>query len=177
MTNPKKIIPTTFFRKDALEIAPYLLGCTICKQSADGQIKRGIVMETEVYRGEEDLDCHARKGKTKRNAPLYEQGGIGYVYLIYGIHWLFNVVTGEKDHPQGVLIRALMPPLDGPGKWTKAFEITGENNEELLVPEKGLWFEEGIKPLDYQTAPRVGIHYAPALWREKPWRFIYKKEP
>ena len=170
-----KIIPHEIFIKDALEIAPNLLGAYICKTMVDGSILRGKIMETEVYRGEEDLACHARRGKTKGNAPLYEKGGIAYVYLIYGIHWLFNVITGNKEEPQGVLIRALEAPLNGPGKWTKAFAITGEANGCLLTPSQGIWLEEGENPIEIIQRPRVGIDYAPSPWKEIPWRFIGKE--
>ena len=167
-----KPVPLELFKGDVLKVSPDLLGKWVCRRLPTGAVIRGQIIQTEAYRGEEDLACHARHGKTSRNAPMYEEGGCSYVYLIYGIHWLFNVVTGPKDQPQGVMIRCLRPPLDGPGKWTKAFGITGADSGQLLLPEKGLWLEdEGLQP-KVITAPRVGIDYAGAPWKEIPWRFI-----
>lgn len=168
-------IPLDIFKGDALEVAPFLVGKWMCRKLPTGETLRGQITQTEAYRGEEDLACHARHGKTPRNAPLYEEGGICYVYLIYGIHWLCNVVTGKKDQPQGVMIRCLRPPLDGPGKWTKAFQIKGEHTGQLLMPENGIWLEDGGEKVDIITAPRVGIDYASPPWKEIPWRFILKE--
>lgn len=86
-----------FFRRDVLEAAPDLVGKIVCRRLPDGQVIRGMITETEAYRGREDLACHARMGKTKRNAVMFGPGGYSYIYLIYGLHWLFNVVTGEAD--------------------------------------------------------------------------------
>ena len=164
-----------FFRRDVLDVAPALVGQVICRRLPDGRVLRGRVTETEAYRGQEDLACHARMGRTRRNEMLYGEGGWSYVYLVYGLHWLFNVVTGEKDAPQGVLIRALAPPLDGPAKWTKAFEITGAHNGLYLPESDKIWIEEGNHPPVF-TAPRVGIGYAAEPWKSMPWRFIAKEE-
>ncbi len=166
------VLPLEVFKGDVLQVAPFLLGKQICRRLPDGSILKGEITQTEAYRGEEDGACHARHGKTPRNAPMYLPGGHCYVYLVYGIHWLFNIVTGEENQPQGLMIRCLRPPLDGPGKWTKAFQITGKQSGQLLVPEKGLWIEDTGKEGTYTTAPRVGINYAPSPWKEMPWRFI-----
>ena len=93
------------------------------------------------------------------------------MYLVYGLHWLFNVVTGKSGKPQGVLIRALDKPLDGPAKWTKAFGITGAQNRLYLPSSTEVWLEEG-DALPVRTAPRVGVDYAGEPWRSMPWRFV-----
>ena len=162
-----------FFARDVLEVAPELVGKFICRRLPDGQVLRGMITETEAYRGEEDLACHARMGRTKRNAVMYGQGGHTYIYLIYGLHWLFNVVTGKECDPQAVLIRALEAPLDGPAKWTKAFQINGNQNGLYLPSSQEIWLEDGDSP-QIITAPRVGIDYAGEPWKSIRWRFIAK---
>ncbi len=164
-------IDQTFYRQDVLDCAPQLVGKLICRKLDDGTMLKGRILETEAYRGQEDLACHARHGKTNRNALLYEAGGISYVYLIYGLHWLFNVVTGSWDQPQAVLIRALEKPWDGPAKWTKHFGITKSQNGLDLCSGNEIWLEDdGYRPV-IKTLPRVGIDYAPSPWKEIPWRF------
>lgn len=160
-----------FFRQDVLKAAPNLVGAVICRRLPDGSVLRGRIAETEAYRGGEDLACHARHGKTARNEMLFRAGGYSYVYLVYGLHWLFNVVTGPQNAPQGVLIRALEKPLDGPAKWTRAFQITGAQNGLYLPSSEEIWIEEGTHP-PLRAAPRVGIDYAPEPWKSMPWRFM-----
>jgi len=162
-----------FFARDVLEVAPELVGKIICRRLPDGQMIRGKIIETEAYRGEDDLACHARMGRTKRNAVMYGRAGHAYIYLIYGLHWLFNVVTGNENDPQAVLIRALETPLNGPAKWTKAFQITGDQNGLYLPCSQEIWLEDGEKT-EIITAPRVGIDYAGEPWKSIPWRFIAK---
>ncbi len=160
-----------FYRQDVLKAAPEMVGKLIARRMEDGTVLRGRILEAEAYRGAEDMACHARHGRTSRCAPLFEAGGISYVYLIYGLHWLFNVVTGEKDVPQAALIRALQPPLNGPAKWTKAFSITGLQNGLDLIHGDEIWLEDdGCRP-KIKTLPRVGIDYAASPWKEIPWRF------
>ena len=160
-----------FFLRDVLAVAPELAGAVLCRRLPDGAVMRGRITETEAYRGEEDLACHARAGRTRRTDVLYREGGCAYVYLVYGLHWLFNVITGPADVPQGVLIRAMGRPLDGPAKWTRAFGITGVHNGLYLPGSEEIWIEkEGRAPV--RQAPRVGIDYAPEPWKSMPWRFI-----
>ena len=116
-----------FFARDALTVAPELVGKTLVRVMPDGEIRKLVISETEAYMGEKDTACHAHRGRTKRNAPLYMAGGIFYIYLCYGIHWLLNTVTGAEGEPQGVLIRACRG-FEGPGKLTKQLLITGELN-------------------------------------------------
>ena len=97
-------------RKDlcrpATELVPALVGKLLCRRIGEEVFKYRIT-ETECYFGQEDTACHASKGKTERTKVLYEQGGTAYVYLCYGMHSLFNVVTGKKGHPEAVLIRGI----------------------------------------------------------------------
>lgn len=164
----------SFYEQDALTVAPLLVGGRVCRHLEDGTFLSARIMETEIYRGEEDGACHARAGRTRRTDMLYAPGGYAYVYRIYGLHWLFNVVTGPRDFPQAVLIRALEAPLDGPAKWTRAFSVTGEHNGLYLPESQEIWLEEADHP-PLEAAPRVGINYAPEPWRSIPWRFIAKE--
>ena len=151
--------------------AVYLLGKLLCKRTSDGEIKRGRITETECYCGAEDTACHAHRGMTERNRPLYQTGGISYVYLCYGIHKLLNVITGEEGHPEGVLIRGIEGAV-GPGRVTRLLQITMEDNCLLLTPDSGLWLEDdGYEPRSIGALPRVGIDYADECDRFRLWRF------
>lgn len=154
----------------ATVLAPELLGKLLCRRTDQGVLKYRI-METECYYGEEDTACHASKGKTERTKVLYEKGGTAYVYLCYGMHSLFNVVSGKEGHPEAVLIRGVTG-YNGPGKLTHAMEIDRALNGEDMVISNQLWLEDdGCRP-DYRTAKRVGIDYATEEYRDILWRFI-----
>jgi DNA-3-methyladenine glycosylase len=164
-----------FFNRDALEVAPDLVGKIIARKLDDGTILRERIAETEVYRGEEDLGCHASKGRTKRTEILYGESGIIYVYLCYGMHWLMNVITGEREQPQGVLFRC-GTLKNGPAKLTKYLHIDGSFNGEKICGNDRVWIEDdGFRP-KIKTAPRVGIDYAGEYWKNKDWRYIAEKE-
>ena len=114
-TKPEDIrLTQSFFTRDVLKVAPDLLGCYLVRNNHSGT-DRYLITEVEAYTGEEDKACHAKIGKTPRLKVMYENGGILYVYLIYGIHWMLNVVTAEKDNPQAILIRGTKE-VSGPGK-------------------------------------------------------------
>lgn len=163
-----------FFKRDALEVAPDLIGKIIARKLDNGTILRERIAETEVYRGEEDLGCHASKGRTKRTELLYGESGIIYVYLCYGMHWLMNVITGEREQPQGVLFRC-GTMKNGPAKLTKHLQIDGSFNGEKICGNDRVWIEDdGYRP-EITTAPRVGIDYAGEYWKNVKWRYIAEK--
>ncbi len=166
------ILTRDFYAQDVLTVAPLLLGKLVCKRQADDSVLRMRIQETEAYRGMEDTACHASKGKTPRTRILFEQGGHCYVYLVYGMHWLMNVVTGGADAPQAVLVRAMEAPFNGPAKWTKHMGVTGAHNGLWLPENEELWLEDDGFSCNYVAAPRVGIDYATEPWRSIPWRFI-----
>ncbi len=169
-----KRVGRTFLSQSATVLAPALLGKLLCRRTEDGIVKYRI-METECYCGEEDTACHASKGKTERTSVLYEQGGTAYVYLCYGMHALFNVVSGREGHPEAVLIRGVIG-YNGPGKLTKAMQIDKSLNKEDMVNSKALWLEDdGCLP-DYRTAKRVGIDYATPEYRDILWRYIVNEQ-
>lgn len=156
--------------RPATVLAPELLGKLLCRKTDRGTFKYRI-METECYFGEEDTACHASKGKTERTKVLYEKGGTAYVYLCYGIHSLFNVVSGKEGHPEAVLIRGVVG-YNGPGKLTRAMEIDRSLTGEDMTDSDRLWLEDdGCRPA-YVTAKRVGIDYATEEYRDILWRFI-----
>lgn len=158
-----------FYIKNCTETAPLLLGKFLCR-NINGKIIKTKITETECYFGEADTACHAHKGKTERTKTLYQQGGVAYIYLCYGIHFLFNVVTGPKDMPQAILIRAV-ENYNGPGKLTKYLQITKSLNEENLITSEKIWIEDSGKTAKYKSYPRIGIDYATEEYKNKLWRF------
>jgi len=161
-----------FYGNDVLTLAPSLLGQYLVCVSPENNVTRYIITETEAYRGEEDLACHASKGRTQRTEIMYNRGGNLYIYLIYGMYWMMNVVAGNKNEPQAALIRGI-EGFDGPGKLTRALGIDKSFNGEDLVKSDRIWItESGMNP-DYITTPRIGIGYA-GEWKDKPWRYLMK---
>lgn len=160
-----------FFHRDCLDVAPDLVGKLIVRTMDDGSETILRINETEAYRGEEDTACHASKGRTPRTELLYRESGVIYVYLCYGIHWLMNVITGEKDQPQGVLFRSC-EAYNGPAKLTKALKIDKSFNGESFIGNPRIKIcDDGARP-HIITAPRVGIDYASPEYRAVEWRFI-----
>lgn len=159
-----------FYQQDVLALAPQLLGKQLVRQLDDGTRLSITINEVEAYRGEEDLACHARFGKTARNSVMYQQGGVVYMYLIYGMYWMLNVVTGSHDFPEAILIRGA-GEFDGPGKLTKALALDRSFYGEDLTTSARLWIEDAPAVECYQTTPRIGIGYAAKEWRDIPWRF------
>ena len=164
-----KRLDEKFYTRDSTETAPLLLGKLLCR-NINGKIIKAKITETECYFGESDTACHAHKGKTQRTKTLYKKGGIAYIYLCYGIHFLFNVVTGPENMPQAILIRAI-ENYDGPGKLTNYLHITKNLNEENLITSEKIWIEDSKKIFKYKSYPRIGINYATEEYRNKLWRF------
>ncbi len=188
-------LPETYYTNpDTLFLAKDLLG-KILYTCSDGNISAGIIVETEAYGGISDQASHAYGGRrTGRTETMYLKGGVAYVYLCYGIHYLFNVVTSVEDDPQAVLIRAIEPlsgqemmqhrrnmPVSkpaissGPGSAAKALGIDRSLNGKKLTGDE-IWIEDhGISyPADQVVSgPRIGVAYA----REDallPWRFYVR---
>ncbi len=169
-----KRLDRKFLSQPAAQLAPLLLGKLLCRRTENGILKYRI-METECYCGVEDTACHACKGKTDRTKVLYEKGGTAYIYLCYGMHSLFNVVSGKEGQPEAVLIRGVTG-FNGPGKLTRAMKIDKTLNEADMVESDQLWLEDdGCQP-GYVTAKRVGIDYATEEYRNMLWRFIVEDD-
>ena len=163
------------YRKDAVTLAQALLGKLLCRKIGRKILKLRIT-ETEAYYGEDDTACHAHKGKTERTVIMYEDGGHGYIYLCYGVHWLLNVVSGSKGFPEAVLIRGV-EGFNGPGKLTKQLQIDKSLNKENLAESKRLWIENDGRRPSFLAAKRVGIDYASEKDKNRLWRFTVKKHP
>ncbi|MCD6046783.1 MAG: 3-methyladenine glycosylase [Gammaproteobacteria bacterium] len=166
-------LPAKFFQQEALALAPQLLGKVLVRAFSDGKILRQKVTELEVYYGEEDLACHASKGRTLRTEVMYAPGGLVYVYLIYGMYWMLNIVTGPKEHPQAILIRGL-EEVSGPGRVGKFLQLDKSFNGEDLSKSQRLWLEDAptIPSSAITATPRIGIDYAQHC-KEYLWRFLW----
>lgn len=162
-------VERNFFLDDAVKVAQKLPGMDIVVD--DGvKPKRFMITETEAYLGDDDRACHASRGKTKRTEVMYLEGGHLYIYFIYGMHWMMNVVTGPKEYPQAVLIRGAAH-FSGPGRVTKGIGIDGSFNGEDITLSRRIWIEDkGLRP-GLTAGPRVGIDYAGEPWISKQWRF------
>ena len=154
-----------FYNRPCLEVARDLVG----KVLVHGDLRLRI-METEAYCGESDTACHAHKGRTKRTEVMYMAAGTIYIYLCYGVHWMLNIVTGEENEPEAVLIRACEGRANGPGKLTKALKITGILNRSSILGDE-LWIEDDGFRCSVATDRRVGIGYASEEDQSKLWRF------
>ena len=159
-----------YYTQPATVLAQDLVGKLLCRGTENGVLKYRI-METECYFGEEDTACHASRGRTERTRILYEEGGCAYVYLCYGMHSLFNVVTGKSGHPEAVLIRGVTG-YNGPGKLTRRMGIDRGLNGEDMVSSKQLWIEDDGCRLPVRNDKRVGIDYATPEYRDILWRYI-----
>ncbi len=168
-----QILQRDFYNREADEVAKDLLGKYLVHKIGNTE-RIGMIVETEAYMGPEDLAAHSSKGITPRTKYLYETVGHAYVYLIYGLHYLFNVTTGR---PGGaVLLRALEPikniekKTNGPALLTKAIGIDKSHNG-LDVTEGNLFLTEGEnKPFNIIKSKRIGVDYAEE-WKEKLYRF------
>lgn len=169
-------LPHPFFNRPVLRVARDLTGCHLVRQK-DQKIERYMITETEAYDGHHDLASHASKGRTKRNEIMFGSSGYFYVYLVYGMYWMLNIVTGPKGYPAAVLIRGI-EGYDGPGKLTRKLGIKGKLNGKKVEQKSGLWIEPREK--DFKTkkitrATRIGIDYAGPIWSKKKYRFVFKE--
>ena len=188
-----EILPEPFYNRDVVKVARNLLGARLVRM-LNGQRISGIITECEAYDGMQDLACHAKSGKTKRNAVMFGPAGYAYVYFTYGMHWCLNVVTGALDYPSAVLIRAIesMEGLtliaenrqqvnrknwtNGPAKLTQALQVKREQNGvDMTRQTENLWIESGWSVAEelVKSSPRIGIDNTPEPWRSMPWRFWF----
>lgn len=164
-------LPNSFFQSEVLEVAPELLGKTLVRQFDNHSIQKYTITEVEAYRGRDDLACHAHKGKTQRTEVMFREGGVVYVYLIYGMYWLLNIVTGKENDASAILIRGV-EGIDGPGRVGKALQLDKSFYGENLCSSKRIWIENSDITPKFSTSQRIGIEYAGEPWVSKPWRFI-----
>ena len=166
----EKRLSRDFYVRDVLEVAPELPGKDMVVRMNDESFGRFRVTEVEAYRGTEDKACHAFKGRTDRTEIMFHEGGRLYIYLIYGMYWMLNIVTGEKDIPQAVLIRGV-ENYSGPGKLTKSLGINKSFYGEDLVSSARIWLEDPGLVYKVKSGPRIGIEYAGEYWMTRPWRY------
>jgi DNA-3-methyladenine glycosylase len=173
-------LPASFFARDVQDVARALIGCALVHRG-----QAGLIVETEAYGGPEDLASHARFGPTARTSVMFGPGGVAYVYVCYGIHRMFNIVTGADGEAQAVLIRAIAPyvglPADaalgrGPGKVTAALGIERRHDRRDLA--RGALFVAGVPgaPPPIAIGPRIGVDYAGA-WAARPYRYWWRDHP
>jgi DNA-3-methyladenine glycosylase len=167
--NPGSRLTKDFYIRDVLQVAPDLIGKELIVKSPNSYT-RVIITEVEAYRGVEDRACHASKGRTKRTEVMYHEGGKIYVYFVYGMYWMLNVVAGEKDNPQAVLIRGV-EGCSGPGRLTRTIGIDGSYYGEDLTLSDKIWIADSGIRLNFKTGKRIGINYAGEPWKDKPWRY------
>ncbi len=165
------VLPASFFESDVLDIAPQLIGKTLLRTFSNGTTQSGIITEVEAYKGIDDLGCHASKGRTPRTDIMFEKGGHLYIYLIYGMYHMLNIVTGPKDVPQAILIRSLHN-VNGPGRLTKMLDINMQHNKLYLQNTQQIQIIDNCLNLKYKTTPRIGIDYAGEYWKNIEWRFV-----
>nr|MBD3359307.1 DNA-3-methyladenine glycosylase [Candidatus Buchananbacteria bacterium] len=203
MKNKLKRLNIDFFQKPTLKLAPALLGKYIIRQFKN-QTLIGKISETEAYYGSHDLASHASKGKTKRTKLMFDQPGLAYIYLIYGMYYCFNIVTEKKDFPAAVLIRSVEPieglktihknrklPIvqsekfptrltNGPGKFCQAFMIDKKLNGENLISSQKIYlaqnYQKTITSSQIKKTKRIGIDYA-GSYKNKLWRYYLKDNP
>jgi DNA-3-methyladenine glycosylase len=174
MTIPKTL-PRTFFNRPTLAVARSLVGKYLVRENENGTVAARII-EVEAYVGSQDRACHASKGRTARTEVLFGPPGISYVYLIYGMYHMLNVVTERAEFPAAVLIRAIEIDgelIDGPGKLCRELSIDRALHRVDLTHGRSLWFEdrgERVSRKQVGTFPRIGVDYAGA-WAKKLWRF------
>lgn len=186
MTKPTATKPLTreAYARDADVVAKRLLGCVLEVHGVHGPDadapeterapQRARIVETEAYLGEADLACHASRGRTRRTESLYGPPGTAYVYLIYGVHRLFNVVTADEGDPHAVLIRAVEPlgwtaRTHGPGLLSKALGIGLDDDRSDLTTGR-IRIVQGAAPARVAVGPRIGVDYA-GSWAGAPLRF------
>lgn len=185
------IVRPSWLERPSTEVAPDLVGCTLVRQLPDGQIIRGLIVETEAY-GINDPACHAYRRRTLRNEVMFGPAGFIYVYLIYGMYHCLNIVTDQDGIPSAVLIRALQlesVPVwieerliskphriaAGPGKLCKVLQINRSLNAQVLQLGQSLWLEHRQPQFqaDLVRTTRIGLSQGTDL----PWRWYLRNCP
>lgn len=170
-----KVLDRTFYARDAIHLAPDLLGKVIVRRCS-GRIRRARIVETEAYVGEHDLACHASKGRTRRTEVMFGPPGHAYVYLIYGMYQMLNIVAASEGDAQAVLIRAAEPldgwkvNLSGPGLLAKGFELSAKHNGVDLTGGELYLTDDGHPPRRIVRSKRIGVDYA-GHWKHRLLRF------
>ncbi len=182
---PHRKLPRSFYSRPTLQVAPDLLGKYIVYRSPRGEITSRIV-EVEAYIGQDDPACHASRGLTPRNRPMFGPPGRTYIYFIYGMYYCLNFVTEPEGTPAAVLLRAaelvdggqviILPPrarrndphpLSGPGKFCRALGLTTDQNDLDLTGDLIYLQDRNGEPVNIQQSCRIGIN----VGADRRWRF------
>ena len=165
-------LPASFFSKPAAIVARALIGATLVRM-LEGRRFDYTVTETEAYEGDHDLACHSAKGRTARTEVMFGPAGRYYVYRIYGLHWMLNVVAGDVGEGAAVLIRGV-EGISGPGRVAAALRLDGSFTGRDAIAANGLWFEQPApqRRLRIKRTPRAGVDYAGPIWASKKLRFV-----
>jgi DNA-3-methyladenine glycosylase len=183
-------LPRSFYEQPTVDVAKQLLGKYLVRNHPEG-FTLGRIVETEAYIGPHDLACHASHGRTGRTEVMFGLGGHAYVYFVYGVHYMLNLVTEAFNHPAAVLIRAVEPVdgiqlmearrrterrrnlCSGPGKLCQAFAIDRSLNGADLCGDI-IYIEDKGEPIPrFLAKPRIGVDYA-GKWKDKPFRFLVR---
>ncbi len=187
-------LPKSFYSRPTIDVAVDLIGKVLVRPLRTGHTA-GMVVETEAYIGEDDLACHASKGRTPRTEVMFGKPGHAYVFVVYGFHSCLNAVTEREGYPAAVLIRAIEPVEglelmrrnrqrvsrdrdigSGPAKLCQAMAVDRSLNAVSLDSEE-LWLEDrDLNPGDILASARIGVDYA-GEYRDKPWRFFAARNP
>ncbi|MCS7034576.1 MAG: DNA-3-methyladenine glycosylase [Phycisphaerae bacterium] len=169
------------FQLPADLLAPRLLGVIMCRCVA-GKPRRARIIETEAYLGPRDLASHSSRGRTRRTEVMFGPAGRAYVYFVYGMHDMFNIVCGTEGQAHAVLIRGAEPldgwtaDLSGPGKLARSFSITrADNGMDLTSGDIGFLLDQSYRPEIVRTA-RIGVDYA-GHWSRRLLRFVDVASP
>ena len=181
-------LAASFYAQPVLVLARALVGRILVHVSGDG-LCAGRIVETEAYRGPEDLAAHSARGRrTRRTEAMFGPPGRVYMFQVYGTHWAFNVVAGTEGQPHAVLVRALEPVVgidvmarrrglpassreltNGPGKLCAALGLDRRHYGAELSSE-AVFLSGGLAPARIGRSPRIRVDYARS-WAAKPWRF------
>jgi len=170
-----------FFQHSAIDVSIGLLG-SIMVRRLNGKLRRARIVETEAYLGPRDLASHSSKGRTGRTEVMFGPAGRAYVYFIYGMYWMFNIVCGTQGDAHAVLIRGAEAldgweaDLTGPGKFARAFHITSKDNGLDLTGEKIYFLADPAYQARMICRKRVGVEYA-KHWQHRLLRFIDVSNP
>ena len=187
-------LPSSFYSRPTIDVAVDLIGKVVVRPLGRGRTA-GMIVETEAYIGEDDLACHASKGRTDRTEVMFGGPGYAYVFVVYGFHCCLNAVTEREGYPAAVLIRAIDPVEglelmrrnrqrvsrdrdigSGPAKLCQAMAVDRSLNG-VSLEEDSLWIEDrGLNPGEIVASPRIGVDYAGA-YRDNPWRFFAAQSP
>jgi len=178
-----RLLGRDFFNRLTVTVAKDLLGKFLVRKIGGREIAL-MITEVEVYDGFKDKASHVSRGKTARNSIMFGPAGHWYVYFTYGMHWMLNIVTREKDYPAAILIRGARSVdgelnFNGPAKLTKFLKIDGKLNGLVANKKSWLWIESrGIinsaihdSLFKIQQSSRVGVNYAGPYWAKRRWRF------